>query len=245
MACGFDSVLPRRCAPGLVIIGVALACMRALSSWFVALVTQNWKLLIVSGGGLMTYLLGTDLPAANIPTQPSTRYVAVFVLLLFAAVVSAIRLPDSRQARSLLGALALVTAVALGGRLLVWSAINVTTMSMPAPAVHLSQVANGLHAMGLPPQSRVAILGRKGDHVFWARVARMRIIDQIPDPDPFLHADPAVQMKVLAALERTGARALVCDEWSASHPGLQWQRLGASRYYALPLGGYRQSQLAR
>ena len=106
-------------------------------------------------------------------------------------------------------------------------------------------IADGLRTIGLRPQSRVAILGRKGDHVFWARVARVHIIDQIPDPDAFLHADPTVQMKVLAALERTGAEALVCDEWSASHPGLEWQRLGNSRYYALPLGGYRQSQPSR
>jgi hypothetical protein len=84
----------------------------------------------------------------------------------------------------------------------------------------------------------VAILGRKGEHEFWARVGRIRIISQITDGEAFLHADSALQENVLTAIGRTGAGALVAGRWAASHPGLNWQRLGQSDYYVIQLAGH-------
>ena len=181
-------------------------------------------------------MLGTNLSAANIPTQPSTRYAAVFVVLLFAAVASGIRLRSARS-RRLLIALALTVGVLVGGRLALWSALSVKAIGAPAPAQGLWDVVVALRDSGIGSGSPVAILGRKGEHVFWARLGRIRIISQVPDAEAFLHAGPAVQGQVLDVLARTGAMALIADSQVASHPGQPWQRLGATRYYAIGLAG--------
>ena len=202
-----------------------------------ALLQHEWRLLLVAAAGLATYMFGTNLTAANIPTQPSTRYIAVFIIMLFAAMTSGIRLRDSTRSRGLLIALTLAAAVLLGGRLAVWSVLNLRTVRAPAPATSLMEVVAGLGEADIGPGSPVAILGRKGDHEFWARLGRIRIIAQVPDPDAFLHAPPDVQGQVLDVLAGTGARALVGNEWAAGHRGQPWQRLAASRYFMLGLAG--------
>jgi hypothetical protein len=200
-----------------------------------ALFVHEWRLLTVAVAGLATYMFGTNLTAANIPTQPSTRYVAVFVIMAFAAAASSIRLPDTARRQKLLVALAVATGVLLGGRLALWTAVNIKSVGAPAPPARLWDVVVNLRAAGIGTGSTVAILGRKGQHEFWARLGRVRIISQVPDPDSFLHAPRSVQEQVLDTLAGTGAMALVADEWAAAHPGLTWQRLGASGYYMIDL----------
>jgi len=223
--------------PAVAVLYAAIAFLGGFIASIRALVFQEWRLLLLAAAGLATYMFGTNLSAANIPTQPSTRYIAVFIVMLFAALASSIRLPDFAGSRRLLTALTLTAAVLLSGRLALWTVRNAGSVAAPAPATRLMEVAAGLSAAGIGPESPVAILGRKGQHEFWARLGRIRIIGQVPDPDAFLHAAPDVQEQVLDVLAGTGAVALVADQWAAGHRGQSWQRLGRSDYFMIGLGG--------
>src|SRR5437867_4433738 len=79
-----------------------------------AAVKENWALLLPAFTGLAVYLFATNLVVSNIRTQPSTRYVASLIVLLFAAVFSGIRLADSRRTRVTLWTMT-VAALLIGG----------------------------------------------------------------------------------------------------------------------------------
>jgi hypothetical protein len=222
-----------------------LFALGALRASVAGAVRDNWRLLLVSGTGLVIYLLATDLVVSNIPTQPSTRYVAVFVVMLIAAMVSGIRLPDSGRSRRALARLAVVAAILTGLHFAVWSGLSVKAVGRPLPADPLLDVATGMREIGIGPGRRVAIIGRKIEHVFWARVGRIKIVGQIPDTDAFLALSPAVQEELAIAMARSGAQALVSWEWVATHSSLPWQRVGASTYYAIDLAGFEHARSSK
>jgi hypothetical protein len=216
-----------------------LLCLGAFRQSVAGALHDNWRLLLVSATGLLAYLLATDLVVSDIRTQPSSRYVAVFVVILFAAMVSGIRLPYSDKSQRAVASLTLLGVVLTGVHFTVWSDLSLRAVGRPLPADQLVAVGVVMRGMGIGPGSRVAIIGRKVEHVFWARLARVKIVCQVPDADGFLNSDPAVQEELATALARAGADALVSWEWVADHSRLPWQRVGASSYYALDLATLR------
>jgi hypothetical protein len=141
--------------------------------------------------------------------------------------------------------MAVLAAVLTGLHFAVWSGLSVKAVGPPLPADPLLSVAAGMREMGIGPGSRVAIIGRKIEHVFWARVGRVRIVGQIPDTDAFLALRPAVQEQLALAIARSGAEALVSWEWVATHSSLPWQRVGASTYYAIDLAGFERTRSSK
>jgi hypothetical protein len=214
-----------------------LLCLGAFRQSVAGVLNDNWKLLLVSATGLVAYLLATDLVVSNIATQPSTRYVAVFVVILFAAMFSGVRLPDSDRSRRALAALTVLGAVLTGVHFTARSALRPQAIGPPLPADQLVDVVAGMQSIGVGPGSRVAIIGRKIEHVFWARLGRIKIVAQIPDTDAFLRSDPAVQRQLAIALSRAGADALISWGGVATYSSLPWQRVGATGYYAVELAG--------
>src|SRR5206468_10583411 len=163
--------------------------------------------------------------------QPSTRYVAAFVVLLLTAMVSGVRLPDSRSSRRLLAVIIVTGATIIVVRLSFLAANDLQLGSRPSPEQQVWIVGERLHQAGVQPEARVAILGRKGAHEFWARLGRVRIVAQIPDEDAFFGADVKVQNEVRTALARTGARVLMYRRAPRSRIGPEWRRLGRTDYY--------------
>jgi len=80
----------------------------------------------------------------------------------------------------------------------------------------------------------VGIIGSGWDAMFWARLARVRIVAQIPpeDADDFWRAsDPRVKAEAYDAFARAGAIAVVTEETPPSSGFADWQRVGDTRYY--------------
>lgn len=202
----------------------------------VTTIHQHWRLLIPAAIGLTLYLIGTDLRVADIATQPSSRFVAPFAVLLFVAMLAGVRLPDPSMStlESLSEwtlALVIVMLSASTG-----TALVVAAAEKPVPWL----VAERLHNGGTDVGDRVAILGRKydrdHDHEFWARLARVHIVGHVPNDYAALRLPPDRWDALCAALVTTGARALIYKPPTDALPGVDWTPLTGG-YYAYRLSG--------
>jgi 4-amino-4-deoxy-L-arabinose transferase-like glycosyltransferase len=195
---------------------------------------ENWMLLIPAAAGLGIYMIGIDMPIAHIETQPSTRYIAPFIVLLFAGVFSSVRLPDSQKSKRLITGISLATFLLLAVPLPYQTTKGLLTgVTEQQQHIHW-QVADRLHQLGLQPGEKVAILGAYiHPHYHWARVARVKIVAEILDADVFWARNAAVQSEILKKIEDTGAKVIV------QKPGIKipdsassWQKVGNTDYYA-------------
>jgi len=78
------------------------------------------------------------------------------------------------------------------------------------------QIASGLSQLGLQPGDHVAIIGWGATEASWARLARLKIVEDIvtdgwgfPDGDIFWASSEAEKAKVYQVLAQTGTKALV------------------------------------
>ncbi len=106
--------------------------------------------------------------------------------------------------------------------------------------------AQGLRALGVRPGDEVACVGTTAclyDH-YWARLAGVRILTEIYEPEPKHLIDQLQAMPNLTqaydAVRAQGARVLVGrfdpGEMNTAHPASAgWVRLGETAFYALPL----------
>jgi hypothetical protein len=231
----------------LMSVGVfylVLLCFDGFFESVAATVNDHWRLLVPAAAGLAVYMVCTNLAVADIRTQPSTRYVAVFVVLLLTAVVSGVRLPDSRRSRRLLAVITVTAATIIVGRLSFLAADDLKLGGRPLPEQQIQTVVWRLREAGVQPGDRVAILGSKGAHEFWARLGRIRIVAQIPDEDAFFRADAKVQQEIRAELARTGAKALMYRRMPHFDIGPQWRRLGRTDHYMIMLVDSDQPRIA-
>jgi hypothetical protein len=107
------------------------------------------------------------------------------------------------------------------------------------------QVADGLQSLGVHPGDSVACVGPIAclNDPYWARLAGVRILTEIYDPEtpvyPFLAALPNRE-QAMEVVHGQGAKVLVGDfgnfRVSDSYPAFRnWQQLGGTTFYALPL----------
>jgi hypothetical protein len=107
------------------------------------------------------------------------------------------------------------------------------------------RVADGLQSLGVHPGDSVACIGPIVCLVdpYWARLAGVRILTEIYDPEtpvyPFLAALPNREQAIDVVRDQ-GAKVLVADfgnfRVSDSDPAFRnWQQLGGTTFYALPL----------
>jgi hypothetical protein len=107
------------------------------------------------------------------------------------------------------------------------------------------QVADGLSQMGIQAGDHVALIGL-GSREYWARLARVRIVAELPqihvgEPEfqeahKFWAADDFVKSQIIQTFARTGAKVIVAREpRNAATTG--WQLIANTGYYAyiLPL----------
>jgi hypothetical protein len=88
--------------------------------------------------------------------------------------------------------------------------------------------------LGLGPGDEVAIVGGEPFHVFWARLARTRIIAQVPNGIEFSRLREPDRAELLRALAATGARAIVLETGSvpwSPEPGSGWLPVGGTNYF--------------
>jgi hypothetical protein len=170
------------------------------------------------------------------------RYVAVFVVLLWADVLANVRWPASPPAQRVaswlsLGAVGLMLVNLLVfnldglGALAATPSAGAVSATAARPPSWPGEVAEALQAAGVHTGDRVGIIGYAFDS-FWARLARVRIVAEMPGTDaaPFWAGDPDEQARVTAAFANAGVRAIVAEDVpeEAVLPG--WQPLGQTNY---------------
>ena len=147
------------------------------------------------------------------------RFVGGWLLLLFAGAVCACSLPTdigSRLTVSCAGAAALIT---VGAALILQATTEATGANHAAAgrsprdvSIAVFLLGNGLH-----PGDPIAFIG-DGSEAYWAHLARLHLIAEIPASIPrlpvhpamdFWESGPELQQEALAILERTGARAVI------------------------------------
>jgi len=99
------------------------------------------------------------------------------------------------------------------------------------PAHPQWEVANGLEQMGVHAGEQVAHL-RNSNRADWARLARVKIISEIPPSDlmQFWSADDREKSEIIETLFSTGARAIVAER-PPYIPVTEWKRVGQTEYY--------------
>ncbi len=214
----------------LVTNGAATLVMLTLCWWavvsgsargFVRSLARVWGILLLACLGL----------AGLICVYVEPRFVALFMVLLWAGLLSAVRLPAGGRTiagvRAVAGAFVTVALVMLLSRGLE-SLRSIAAPAQPAPA----QVAAGLRAMGVRGGDAVAVIGTAFPD-YWARLARVRVVAEVPDEAvrAFWTAPPGAQRRTLRALASAGVRAIVTEDVPPGHVPRGWRRVGATPYY--------------
>jgi hypothetical protein len=175
------------------------------------------------------------------------RYVAVFITLIWADLLASIRWPTQPLAQRAATWLSLGAAGLLLVNLLTFNLEGLGALAdLPSassaaetarPPRWPGEVAEALLALGVHAGDGVGIIGYAFDS-FWARLARVRIVAEMPGTDTaaFWAGDAQVQLQVIDAFAATGARAIVAEEvpYDTVLPG--WLPLGQTNYlvYLLP-----------
>src|SRR5437773_1394613 len=174
------------------------------------------------------------------------RFVAAFVVLVYVSAFAALRLPDSRRAKTLCAGI-LVPLCAI-------FVISFTQSSLPSSSPVYWQIADGLRRMGVRPATKIASLQYANRvHTAWARLARARIIAEIYPHVPNLHAGTvslegqlfrdagenafwmapdSVRSNVLNVFARAGVDVVVAATAPTRGPLDGWQAIGQTGYFA-------------
>jgi hypothetical protein len=187
--------------------------------------------------GLWTVWLpavATLLLYANVFVDP--RFLPAAVVVLWFCVLAAIRLPRLDTSRRLLNSVAIAVAIALGMTITSLTVENLATVLRRPPHVEW-QVAESLRRRGLRPGDTVAVLGQELRADYWARMAQVRVVADLPIDalDTFWQASAEKQAFILDAFAGTGAKILVTHFKPPAAHSEGWQELENTGYYALPL----------
>jgi hypothetical protein len=178
--------------------------------------------------GLVLYAVANDLSVQRLPAQPPTRYIAAFIVIASLVLLGSLRFLETRRIRMPNGALAVMTfgACAVMLTTTVSSAVAIADRRPDPPW----EIVELLHDAGIHEGMRIAIIGGKADHEYWARLARVRIVAQMEDAGGFCSKSPATQELLLQTFAGTGADAIVTSRIPPAPNGGAWQRAGQSAY---------------
>ena len=93
-------------------------------------------------------------------------------------------------------------------------------------------VAQKLHEMGIPAGTDVGYIGA-GTDAYWAHLAGVRIIVEIPRTDQprFIAADTARRQEVLALFTSVGARAVITRNVDVANPAEGWWPIPGTHHF--------------
>lgn len=170
-----------------------------------------------------------------------SRYIAVFLVLFWGALLACVRLPDGVASRRLLvvgsgimvcSLLINIGAFNLEGLRDVMMAPARSRTSAEAPSYGPVKFARSLTALGLKRGDKIAFIGYAFG-AFFARLARVQIVAEIPpaEAERFWHLSLPDRSDVMAAIAKTGATFIVADRVWPRVPLDGWERVATSRHF--------------
>ena len=194
-----------RARPELV-TGVIVLALLGGPLWLMGL-REIWPVIVLPIVGMGLYL----------PMVENDRYLGGFILVLFLALIAAVRLgSESRKSASYVGLAVFVTMM-----------LSTVDYTVRIVTNHLAIPGNGpnstwqdviateqLRRIGIHPGDKVAVIG-DGTDAYWARLAKLRIVAEIMDANhgsrEFWSAPEAVQHRVYETFGRTQAKLVVTN----------------------------------
>jgi len=199
---------------------------------------ENWHLLTISISGLGIYALSTNFVVNNLTYQPSTRFIAAFSVLLFIGIFSKVPIPKLKFAKRLVVSLSIVTLLFVSVQFSFMAAKALVVGFGKGQNIHW-QVAEGMNQLGLRPGDKIAVINNSNSHVFWARLAQVRIIVEHSEPQNEDNTkwikDETTFTNVLKAIQEAGVDVVVtqADETPpATFPYIKWKQAGNTKYFA-------------
>jgi len=158
------------------------------------------------------------------------RFVGAFGLMLLMRLLAGVRFAEPAGQRGLSG-LASVIILAPALAIVFSTGKNLKDMARPA-TFEQWEVARGLHEMGIPQGTEVGYIGT-GLGAYWAHLAGVRIVAEIPDKEQprFVAADAARRQQVLALFSSVGARAVITRNAAAANPADGWRQVPETHYF--------------
>jgi hypothetical protein len=203
----------------------AITALLALSGTWRRVIRNLWEyafLLVPSLGAFCMYGL--------VYVEP--RYVAAYVVVLWLALLSGVRLPLSpefkRTSAAVVIFMVLLLGVQIGGRVLT----DFKNERGNPPQVQWV-IAENLRHLGVAPGDTVAVAGDSVNNP-WPHIAELSIVAETPDPGSesfWWAADPLAESRVFQAFAGTGAKALVVDRMPARNWSGDWQQIGNTAYF--------------
>jgi hypothetical protein len=165
-----------------------------------------------------------------------THYVASFLVIIVMSCLGGIRLLPSMRTRRILIGLALGSAaVALFGAAMI--AKQNLYSSTFKPRHKQWEIAQVLTQQEIRPGDGVATIidHREGD--YWARLARVKIIEEIPleEMQKLVSLDAGSQTRLVRVLQGPGAKAIATAPAPPEGTGFRWERLGNTEYFSSSL----------
>lgn len=188
----------------------------------------QWSLLIPSIVGIGIYSL----------VSVQGRYVASFLVLIWLALFSGVRLHNLPGADRLIKSITIVlmsimifTSVASSSREAILTARSLFG-GEDRSAHEQWQVAEGLRAVGMSPGDKVAVIGHP-IRSFWANLAGLRIVAELQDINAasFWKGDSSLKNGVVQAFAGTGAKVIVAEKPPSEVDLSGWEKIGNSDYY--------------
>jgi hypothetical protein len=175
-----------------------------------------------------------------------SRYLAPFIVLFWAAILAAVRLPRSTTSMLLLKS---ATITLLVGMSLMIGEQALPSWRQAGKELHYRRelttntqwrVAQEMRKVGLKPGDEIGHVGQAlRSWSYWARLAKVRIVAELRPGDSFWLADDATRTKALAAFAGTGVKAVITRKMAPNErtfglpydfaPG--WQPVGDTGYY--------------
>ena len=228
IAAYFELLQNRGVNYGLLIGLIALYILSGRGRLLVYDLIDEWSLIVPAVAGLGLYAL----------VNVQGRYVASFLVLLWLALIMAVRVRDTPNALKFARSLSIVliativfTTVASSSRELGLTLRQLVRGENPS-AHEQWQVAEGLREMGVAPSDKVAFIG-DSFRAFWAHLLGVRVTaeirrDRVID---FWQAAPAVKGDVINAFARTGVKAVVTENPPVGMDMSGWQKIRDTDYY--------------
>ncbi|HEY9229511.1 MAG TPA: hypothetical protein VIP11_22870 [Gemmatimonadaceae bacterium] len=219
----------------LALAGFGADMRRSLSA-----LSTTWIISIPALAALAIYFVSTDMSSMNIPTQPSGRFIAAPVAVLFAVLVSSVRRSDARSAHRRIAMVATLAAALVGIELArdVGRKLQDERSREGQVAAQQVQIADTLRKLGLREGDRVAI---SGSYIFpyyhWARLARLKIIGEIHADGLYWDQPQATRAGILDRLHEAGATVIVQRPPQPPTDESGWISLGNGYFAIFPRAG--------
>ncbi len=187
---------------------------------------DSWPFWLVGGAGLASFVWVDFAPQRIVP----------FVIMLWLGIFGAMKFTREevtvRAITSVVSA-SLILLMVSAGHQAVKQGVDIVrggSAGMFLTGHPQWEVASELRRIGVGQGDRVAVIG-PGFNEFWARLARVKIVAEIPDEGVLWQMKPEDVRRVITTLARSGAKVAVAREVpSGQRPN--WIAIGNTGYFA-------------